>query len=161
MSYLIDGHNLIPKIAGLSLSAIDDEMQLIELLQEFCRLRRKSAHVFFDGAPPGQPPKRAFGPVTAYFVREGKPADDAIRARLARLKRSAPNWTVVSSDRMVQAAAREAGAAVLSSDAFASLLRKTIQKENPASGSQREAPLSEEELNSWLEVFNAGEDPEK
>ena len=38
MPYLIDGHNLIPKVAGLSLKAVDDEMQLIELLQEFCRI---------------------------------------------------------------------------------------------------------------------------
>jgi predicted RNA-binding protein with PIN domain len=161
MSYLIDGHNLIPKVAGLSLSAIDDEMQLIELLQEFCRLRRKAAHLYFDGAPPGQPSKRTFGPVTAHFVRKGKTADDAIRARLARLGRSARNWTVVSSDRMVQAAAREVGAAVLTSEAFASLLRQALREERPAPGSQREATLSEEELKAWLEMFDSGEDSEK
>ncbi|MBP1702274.1 MAG: hypothetical protein H6Q38_1381, partial [Chloroflexi bacterium] len=42
MPYIVDGHNLIPKIPGLSLRAIDDEMQLIELLQEFCRVQRKA-----------------------------------------------------------------------------------------------------------------------
>ena len=31
MPYLIDGHNLIPKM-GLKLADLDDEMQLIELL---------------------------------------------------------------------------------------------------------------------------------
>ena len=37
MPYLIDGHNLIPKVRGLSLQSMDDEMELVELLQEFCR----------------------------------------------------------------------------------------------------------------------------
>ena len=39
MPYLIDGHNLIPKL-GLRLDSLDDEEQLIPRLQEFCRLRR-------------------------------------------------------------------------------------------------------------------------
>ena len=38
MPYLIDGHNLIPKL-GLRLDLPDDEMQLIGILQEFCRLQ--------------------------------------------------------------------------------------------------------------------------
>jgi hypothetical protein len=41
MPYLIDGHNLIPKIPGMNLGDVDDETQLIEMLQEFCRRRRK------------------------------------------------------------------------------------------------------------------------
>ena len=36
MPYLIDGHNLIPKL-GLRLESLDDEMELIAILQEFCR----------------------------------------------------------------------------------------------------------------------------
>jgi uncharacterized protein len=116
MPYLIDGHNLIPKVAGLSLKAMDDEIQLIELLQEFCRIRGKQVEVYFDNSPPGQPQSRLFGPVTARFIREGRTADDAIAARLKRLGRSARNWTVVSSDRAVQAGAREAQAQVLSSE---------------------------------------------
>ena len=67
MPYLIDGHNLIPKVPGLSLKAIDDEMQLVEKLQEFCRRRGKQVEVFFDKAPPGGRRVRVFGPVTARF----------------------------------------------------------------------------------------------
>jgi len=37
MSYLIDGHNLIPKLK-LRLDNPKDENELIALLQEFCRL---------------------------------------------------------------------------------------------------------------------------
>src|SRR5512141_2224967 len=118
MPYIIDGHNLIPKIPGLALDAVDDEAQLIVLLQDYCRLARKEAEVFFDNAPAGQPRARNFGLVIARFVRQGTTADQAIRRRLGRLEREARNWTVVSSDLEVQAAARSARAHFISSEAF-------------------------------------------
>ena len=40
MPYLIDGHNLIPKL-GLRLDSVDDEMELVAILQEFCRLLKE------------------------------------------------------------------------------------------------------------------------
>jgi uncharacterized protein len=102
MPYLIDGHNLIPKVPGLNLSDIDDEMELVELLQVFCRRKRKTAEVYFDQAPPGFSGRRRFGQVTAYFVPQGHSADDAIRQRLKHLGKAARNWAVVSSDHQVQ-----------------------------------------------------------
>lgn len=53
MPYLIDGHNLIPKL-GLRLDSPDDELELTAILQEFSRLSRHAAEVYFDGAPTGQ-----------------------------------------------------------------------------------------------------------
>ena len=44
MPYLIDGHNLIPKL-GLRLDSMDDEMELIAILQEFCRVERRQVDV--------------------------------------------------------------------------------------------------------------------
>ena len=35
MTYLIDGHNLIPHVAGLSLDQLDDEDGLVALLVGF------------------------------------------------------------------------------------------------------------------------------
>ena len=40
MSYLIDGHNLIPKIPGLTLRQMDDENELIEILQRFFGMKQ-------------------------------------------------------------------------------------------------------------------------
>ena len=88
MAYLIDGHNLIPKIAGLSLSAIDDEQELINRLQAYCRRERKTVEVFFDQAPPGFAGTRAYGAVKAHFVRKGRTADEAIRLRLSLARKS-------------------------------------------------------------------------
>ena len=77
MPYLIDGHNLIPKLAGFSLSAMDDEMQLIPLLQTFSRVRRQPVEVYFDRAPAGHAGARRFGTrrAPARAAVQGAPAD--------------------------------------------------------------------------------------
>jgi len=149
MPYLIDGHNLIPKL-GLRLDSIDDEMELIAILQEFCRVERRQVEVFFDGAPALQAGTRKLGSVTAHFVRLGTTADDAIRNCLKRLGKSARNWTVVSSDRQVQAEARAAQAEVISSDAFAAVLR---QARTSAPASDAGQKLSPKEVEDWLNLF--------
>jgi len=149
MPYLIDGHNLIPR-AGLRLDSLDDELELIRLLQEFCRLNRVQAEVYFDNAQAGQPSKKKHGRVTAHFVRKPDIADDAIYQRIRKLGLSAKNWTVVSSDRRVQAEARSARAKVISSDEFAQQVRLTLQNKPPSAG---ESAMSEQELKEWLDLF--------
>ena len=160
MTYLIDGHNLIPKVAGLSLKDLDAEMQLIELLQDFCRIRGKQVEVYFDNSPPGQPASRVFGAVTARFVREGRTADDAIAARIKRLGRTTRNWTVVSSDRMVQAVAREARAQVVSSEAFADQLKEALEETDSNLSERTQPSLSPEEVDDWLDLFKKRPDSE-
>jgi uncharacterized protein len=149
MPYLIDGHNLVPRV-GLRLDSLDDELELIRLLQEFCRLSRSQAEVYFDNAPAGQPAKRKHGLVTAHFVRRPDIADEAIRRRIGKLGASAKNWTVVSSDRRVQAEARAARVKVTSSDEFARQVRQTLLNEPVAAG---ESAMSDQELKEWLELF--------
>ena len=149
MPYLIDGHNLIPKL-GLRLDSIDDEMELVAILQEFCRVERRQVEVFFDGAPTPQAGTRRLGAVTAHFVRLGTTADNAILKRLKRLGKTARNWTVVSSDRQVQAEGRAAQAEVVSSDSFAGRL-KQAQNSAPKPGDERK--LSSKEVEDWLKLF--------
>ena len=149
MPYLIDGHNLIPKL-GLRLDSVDDEMELIAILQEFCRREQRQVEVYFDGAPAGQAGTRKLGAVTAHFVRLGTTADDSIRNRLKRLGNGAKNWSVVSSDRQVQMEARAARAEVLSSEAFAAMLR---QARASAPKPEQEHKLSPKEVEDWLKLF--------
>lgn len=153
MPYLIDGHNLIPKVQGLSLEDHDDEARLLEMVQEFCRLQRKEAEVFFDNAPPGGMRVRVLGLVTARFVRSGGTADDAIRKRLTSLGRAARNWTVVSSDLAVQASVRGAQARVLSSEAFATQMQATFTQSPEKPLKDDDAPLSDGEIDEWLDLF--------
>jgi predicted RNA-binding protein with PIN domain len=149
MPYLIDGHNLIPRV-GLRLDSLNDELELILLLQEFSRLGRSQVEVYFDNAPAGQPAKKKHGTVTAHFVRRPDIADEAIRRRVAKLGASAKNWTVVSSDRRVQAETRSAKAKLMSSDEFAQKVRLTLQNKTASRG---ESVMDEKELNDWLELF--------
>jgi predicted RNA-binding protein with PIN domain len=155
MQYLVDGHNLIPKL-GLRLDSFDDEEQLIGRLQEFCRLRRARAEVYFDGAPPGQPSMRKMGSVSAHFVRAASSADAAIEVRLARLGKAARSWTVVSSDGRLQRAAGAVHAAVLSAEEFAGEMSKAGTPAAPAS--KGKATLSPEEVEEWLDFFSRKKD---
>jgi predicted RNA-binding protein with PIN domain len=151
MIYIIDGHNLIPKL-GLSLQSMDDEEELIRRLQEFCRLRRAHVEVYFDGAPPGQAATRSAGSVAVHLVRQGSTADAAIETRLGRLGRQARNWTVVSSDRRVQAAGRAAHAQVLSSEEFA--LEISRAQVAGVLRTKSEATPDPQEVEEWLEEFD-------
>jgi predicted RNA-binding protein with PIN domain len=149
MPYLIDGHNLIPKL-GLRLNSMDDEMELVAILQEFCRTERRQVEVFFDGAPAPHAGTRRLGTVTAHFVPLGTTADEAIRRHLKKMGKSARNWTVISSDRQVQADARAMQADVISSDAFAVTLK---QARNSAPKPTNERKLSSREVDDWLKLF--------
>lgn len=151
MPYLVDGHNLIPNLPGLSLSAIDDELDLIDRLRAFCQQKRKDVEVFFDQAPPGVPTLRRYGRVKAHFVRQGNTADSAIMARLQQLRGGASNYTVVSSDHQVQAAARAARARVISSEAFASQLMAL--PEGSPTRLPGERTISAEEIEFWETQF--------
>jgi predicted RNA-binding protein with PIN domain len=153
MPYIIDGHNLIPKVRGLSLEDMDDEARLLEMVQEFCRLQRKEAEVFFDNAPAGGMRVRVLGLVTARFIRTGSTADDAIRKRLTNLGRAARNWTVVSSDQAVQMSARAAQARVSSSETFAATMETVFNRSPEKPAQEGDTPLSEGEIDEWLDLF--------
>ena len=152
MPYLIDGHNLIPKL-GLRLDSIDDEMELVAILQEFYKQDRKPIEVYFDGAPPAQAGTRKLGTVTAHFVRLGSTADNAIRDRLKSLGKSAKNWTVISSDRQVQAEATAMRAEIVSSDSFAAMLK---HRRDSAPKPQPDRKLSDTEIDEWMRLFQKG-----
>ena len=153
MNYIIDGHNLIAQIPGMSLGMLDDEEQLVQLLNLFGQKQRGHLEVYFDGAPAGQAGQYTWGRVQAYFVSENSTADEAIKNRLSRLGKSARGWTVVTSDHNVQAAAHELHAKVIKSEEFARSLMESPNpdlSEQPTKGDQL---LSESEIDEWLKVF--------
>ena len=113
-------------------------------------MTRKGVDVYFDGAPAPHAGTRKFGSVSAHFVRLGSSADEAIRRRLKSLGKSAKNWTVVTSDRQVQAEARAARAEIITSESFAAML-KQARASAPKGHDQRE--LSSEEVDEWLRIF--------
>ena len=153
MPYLIDGHNLIPKI-GLKLSDPDDEIELAHLLQEFARMKRGQIEVYFDGAPPASARTGKVGTVITHFISLGHSADSAMRARLNKMGKSAKNWIVVSSDREVQTAARLNEAKFISSEEFVKLLKETLSVVNKKN--RVEKTVSAKEVEEWMKVFGEG-----
>ena len=153
MPYLIDGHNLIGKIPGLRLDDLDDEQALIELLHEHCQATGKEANVYFDRSSSGHARASVHGRVTARFVRSGETADQAIVRHLKRLGKEAANWTVVSSDNQVRAAARRSKARVLSSEEFS----HEVLVQGGADDAGDGPALSSDEVDEWLDLFgNSG-----
>ncbi|MFM8874592.1 MAG: NYN domain-containing protein [Anaerolineae bacterium] len=153
MPYMIDGHNLIPKL-GLRLDEPDDEMELVRLLQDFARIRRQQVDVYFDGAPVGQAGTRKLGTIKAHFVRQGQTADSAIRRRLEEMGKSAKNWVIVSSDHEVQSAAKVNQAQFIRAEEFVKQLRSaliTITKEENA-----DSKMSAKEVEEWMKIFSKG-----
>ena len=155
MQYLIDGHNLIPKVPGLSLSDPDDEEQLIEHLSAWARVSKHKVTVFFDRASPGNAGSRRFSSVTAVFVPEGKTADSAIMDALAKLKNAARNVAVVSSDRMVQVAARAVRAKIIKSEDFAASL---FELKNASEATVENLSLTPDEIAEWEKFFSSKSD---
>ncbi|NPV84605.1 MAG: hypothetical protein HPY45_01170 [Anaerolineae bacterium] len=157
MGFLIDGHNVIAMIPGLSLKMMDDEQELIALLQVFCRVRRKTAEVYFDGAPPGYAGKRKFGAVSAFFVPQGVTADAALLSRMRELRGRGESWTVVSSDRSIQAEARVLRHTVMDSGQFVKALQQAAYEVTTPERKGKQA-LSGEEVEEWLRLFGVREE---
>ena len=150
MPYLIDGHNLIPKV-GLRLDDPDDELKLVAILQKFARLKRQQVEVYFDGAPTGQAGTRKLGTIRAHFVHLGQSADNAIRARLNKMTGDAKKWIVVSSDREVQSSARVVRAQYISAEEFVKSLSAALNSAPKANTADKK--ISPAEVDEWLEIF--------
>jgi predicted RNA-binding protein with PIN domain len=154
MPFLIDGHNLIPKL-GLRLDDPDDELELVRLLQDFARVTRRPVEVYFDGAPAGHAGMRKIGAIKAHFIRRGLTADSAIRKRLESMGRSARNWSVVSSDREVMAVVKTNQAEAIRSEEFADQLRSALTTKQKRSDA--DSQLSKQEVEEWLRLFKQRE----
>jgi uncharacterized protein len=153
MPYIIDGHNLIPKVRGIDLKDIDDEYQLIELLQEFCLKQGKQVEVFFDNASVGTKPVKKMGRVTARFIHSSRTADQAIRRRLMEIGPGVRNYWVVSSDGEVQRSARELHARPISSEDFIKILFSEGRDTAPEPEKDPGTSLNSNEVDDWLDIF--------
>ena len=153
MPYLVDGHNLIPYIPGLSLKDMDDEIALINLLQGFSSQHKTRVEVYFDQAPAARAGSRSFGSVKAHFVRQDSTADKAMINRLSRMGKDAKNWTVVTSDREILVEAKSAHSQTLKSAEFAAELRRANSGNSSDPDKQDTPEVSDGEVDYWLGQF--------
>jgi uncharacterized protein len=147
MPFIIDGHNLIPHVRGLSLTQIDDEFELLNILDSYFKVERKKAIIYFDKAAPGNEQNLQRGFLNVHFTRLPITADIAILNSVRELGRSAPNYTVVTSDQKIRDNARRMGAQVLSSAEFAKKLKTIVIKKK---GNECEPT---DDVDYWLKIF--------
>lgn len=158
MPYLIDGHNLIPYIPGLSLKDMDDEIALIKVLQGFASKHKTRVEIFFDQAPAARAGSQSFGSVKAHFVRQDSTADKAIINRLARMGKDAKNWTVVTSDREILVEAKSAHSQTMKSAEFAAELKSVRFGGSSESDKQDSPDVTDGEVDYWLDQFGTSGD---
>lgn len=154
MQWLIDGHNLIGQMPNLRLDDPDDEAKLLEHLRSF---RARTGHrvtVIFDAGPGYRPAEtKKAGGITVQFAAHGQTADQIISRRMRQVK-NPQELMVVTSDRAVQQAARQARVRVLTAQEFVQqLLQGSPPEGEDDRGSQAEVKLSADEVKEWLKLF--------
>lgn len=150
---LIDGHNLIPKIRGLSLKMEEDEQALITLLSEYARITRNKLEVYFDKAPLNHAGTRKLGIIKAHFIRDGLTADEMIIQRVRNMGSKARNVRVISSDHHIIRNVKHFGAASITSEEFAIQL-ETVLNNPPPSSQDEKGVMSSDELAFWMDLFS-------
>ena len=161
MPLLIDGHNLIGQIPGMSLADPDDEGDLVMLLRRYTTARRgRKVIVVFDHGVYGHPQRLDGYGVTCHFARSPQDADVQLIKRIRALKHPR-DWTVVTSDRQVARAAEERGVRVISSHEFARQLTTSARRPAASQEERRDARLSEAEVEEWLRLFGESPDNER
>jgi predicted RNA-binding protein with PIN domain len=152
---LIDGHNLIGRLPGMSLADPDDEEALIRLLGPFRARTGKAVTVVFDpGVSSTLSQRRKIGGVQVVSAPYGSSADAIILRRVAQA-RDRQGLTVVTSDRELAAAVERLGARVQAAEAFAAQLGQPA-----AEPSRREQPPSPAEVEQWLALFGSKDEPD-
>ncbi len=145
---------------NLQLDDPDDEEKLIEYLRRYSARTGQRLTVIFDAGQGYRPAKtKKHGVVTVQFAPQGQTADQIIKQRLGRVK-NPQEVMVVTSDRVVQQAARQARVRTLTSPEFAQHLLSTLSAPAEADlGSQAEVKLSADEVEEWLKLFNKDDEP--
>ena len=154
MPYIVDGHNLIPRLPDIKLSDLDDEIKLIAILQRYADQRGSRIEVYFDKAPATKARTEEHGDVEAHFIHQDSTADQAIKSRIKELDKRAKNWTVVSSDRDILAEAKSYRCRIISSTDFAKELLHEPDPPPLEEEKDLDPEISSQDLDYWLGQFS-------
>ncbi|HSH04455.1 MAG TPA: NYN domain-containing protein [Anaerolineae bacterium] len=157
MHYLIDGHNVIGKLADVNLEDSHDEIELLLRLRSWAA-QNKKRHVtlYFDGGLTGGVSKTLSSHhMQVIFASQGQTADDLMIYRIETVKdRTA--YTLVSSDQQIIKAAQKRRMKHWPSETLVKQLGLVLQPSEPEKvvTSEKDDPqLSEAEVAEWLDLF--------
>lgn len=154
MAYLIDGNNLLGRIAPDELRERSGRDGLVVKLLAFQRVTRTRIHLVFDGNPERDRTEVSVNPkFTILYPGEGQSADDVIEDVIRRLT-DRRRFFVVSSDRAVREFAKENGVTPVTSELFAKELKAALKERRKQKEMEKHvdspSPL---EVDLWDEVF--------
>ncbi len=155
MQYLIDGHNLIGKMADIRLEDPDDEVALVLRLRRWAaKGSKRQILIYFDrGLPGGQDKGLSTGNVKVVFASSGQSADSLLIRQIQRVKNPG-GYTLVSSDNRIRKAAQERHMPLWRAEEFAARMAKDLA---PGAATDITAvdddPLSIDEVEMWLTLF--------
>lgn len=151
MRYLIDGYNVIGASHHVDFTDKDKEEKLTRLLCRFLR-SRDSAVLYFDGRrlwdTLGGREQR--GAVLIRYTPSGISADAAIRTDMQKATCGKKGLCIVSSDREIQAAARQCRIAYMPSDGF---IRQLYAAADDGSEHAKPNTVSDLEFKYWQSCF--------
>ncbi|MBM4423598.1 MAG: hypothetical protein FJ030_09435 [Chloroflexi bacterium] len=153
--YLIDGHNLIGQMPGLSLDDPHDEAKLAMHVRRFCVHERRKATIIFDGGLPGGVSRLSNSDVTVIFASDRRTTADDLLLNRIRNERNPGGLIVVTSDQKIANAARQRRMTVKPSREFAREVSRAAKAARGA-GAEKERGLSKEELEEWEAMFGKG-----
>lgn len=156
MAYLIDGNNLLGRIAPHELRERSGREGLVVRLLAFQKVTRARIHLVFDGNPEVTPTDIAVNPkFVIHYPGEGRSADDVIKDMIAA-QTDRRRFFVVTSDRAIREMAHKKGIETVTSDVFARDLKAAIKegKKRRELEKRTEAP-TELEVDLWKEVFRS------
>jgi predicted RNA-binding protein with PIN domain len=154
MAYLIDGNNLLGRIAPDELRQRSGRDGLVVKLLAFQRVTRTRIHLVFDGNPERERTEVPVNPkFTILYPGEGQSADDVIEDVIRRLT-DRRRFFVVSTDRAVREFAKENGVTPVTSELFAKELKAALKERRKQKEMEKHvdspSPL---EVDLWDEVF--------
>ena len=152
MPYLIDGHNLIAHVPDIELSDPDDEGKLVVRLRGFAAARRKQCIVIFDHGLPGGKSPMSNNTVKVIFATAYHSTADRILMERIRNTPDAGNWTVVTSDNEILAAAHEKGMKAMRSADFVALMpNPQVKPDDP--GEAVHPHISSQHVDTMMDAF--------
>jgi predicted RNA-binding protein with PIN domain len=156
MAYLIDGNNLLGRIAPHELKERSGRDGLVTRLLAFQKVTHTRIHLVFDGNPERERTEVAVNPkFTIFFPGEGQSADDVIKDAISR-QMDRRRFFVVSSDRAIREFAKESGLTPVTSETFARELKEALKERKKQKELEKHvdspSPL---EINLWDEVFKS------
>jgi len=155
MSYLVDGHNMLGQIPGLTLESPADRQRLVRTLDGFARARRCRITVVFDGDPPARwKEEMQFGRVRVLHSGRGRSADDSILAAIRR-SRAPGDIMLVTSDRALYERGRHLGAKALLGHKFRERIASAAG--NAERSAEKPDQVDRDEVDYFLRLFGESE----